>query len=383
MGSDYTVTLTVTANGDTSTEQQVVSVSDTGGTTPDCTAPTERCDRPVPIGVSSGNINDREIQFPFIVCFGGTLGARATNGTNVFALSNNHVYANENQHPLGSDIVQPGLLDNNCAQESTDIIAQLSAFKTLVFDAAACDPEVGAADPDCNTIDAAIAVTTTALVDNATPPDGYGTPSSTTIAATVGLGVQKYGRTTGLTTGSVTGINATVDVGYDSGTARFVDQIIFDDISDGGDSGSLIVINDVNKNPVALLFAGNGNSTVGNPIDLVLTEFGVTIDGETGPPPQTTATPIPGDAPVVDACNPNNASNGDQLIVAVTGSNFQSSAAVDFGERVMVQGVAFVGSTQLDVQIKVHPKATSGPRDVMVTNPGGGNDTNAGCFTVN
>ena len=78
-------------------------------------------------------------------------------------------------------------------------------------------------------------------------------------------------------------INAIVDVGYDNGTARFVDQIIITGsagaFSGSGDSGSLIVTQ-VGNNPVALLFAGNSTITVGNPIDLVLDRFNVTIDDD-------------------------------------------------------------------------------------------------------
>ena len=94
----------------------------------------------------------------------------------------------------------------------------------------------------------------------------------------------KYGRTTGQTTGKIDAINAIVNVGYDSGVARFVGQIIISpgSFSAGGDSGSLIVVQkgeDKGK-PVGLLFAGSPFITVANPIDAVLTSFGVTVDGQ-------------------------------------------------------------------------------------------------------
>jgi hypothetical protein len=93
----------------------------------------------------------------------------------------------------------------------------------------------------------------------------------------------KYGRTTGQTKGRITGINATVNVGYDSGTARFVNQIIIQpgSFSAGGDSGSLIVVQkgaDARK-PVGLLFAGSPLITIANPITAVLERFNVVIDG--------------------------------------------------------------------------------------------------------
>ncbi len=98
----------------------------------------------------------------------------------------------------------------------------------------------------------------------------------------------KYGRTTGLTKGSIALLNVTVNVGYDSGVARFVDQIAIQpgSFSAGGDSGSLIVLNPKGKGSadkrkaVGLLFAGSVLFTIANPIDAVLDRFEVTIDGD-------------------------------------------------------------------------------------------------------
>jgi len=94
----------------------------------------------------------------------------------------------------------------------------------------------------------------------------------------------KYGRTTGLTKGRVSAINAIVNIGYGSGVARFVNQIFIEPGSfcAGGDSGSLIVSNERGSNkrkPVGLLFAGSFFVTIANPIDEVLGRLKVTIDG--------------------------------------------------------------------------------------------------------
>ncbi len=215
--------------------------------------------RPAPIGVSTGHPN----------ITAGTIGCRVKKNGNVYALSNNHVYADENKASIGDNVLQPGPYDGG--ENPRDAIGTLAEFEPIVFHPRAS-----------NTIDAAIALTSTDMVGNATPTDEYGTPNSTTAAAYLGLAVQKYGRTTGLTSGVITGINATVRVGYDSGTARFVKQIIIEPgtFSAGGDSGSLIVTNDEHCNPVGLLFAGSSTITVANPIDDVLGAFGVTIDGE-------------------------------------------------------------------------------------------------------
>jgi len=218
--------------------------------------------RPVPIGVSTGNAQE---------CSAGTIGARVKKGNQVFALSNNHVYARENEAQIDEEIVQPGLYDTQCIYQKDKVIGTLADFEEIDFSASAE-----------NRIDAAIAQSDTTLLGNATPSNGYGMPRSKTADAEVGQRVQKYGRTTALTKGVVNAINATVKVGYSAGTALFVQQIVVygrTPFIKAGDSGSLLVT-DPNRNPVGLLFAGtaDGKWAIANPIEPVLTRFGVTID---------------------------------------------------------------------------------------------------------
>jgi hypothetical protein len=232
------------------------------GTTID---PTARFDRPVPIGVSTGNADDE--------CSAGTIGARVTDGTNVYALSNNHVYARENDAIAGEQVLQPGLYDTKCVYDSNNFIGTLSAFVTIKFTGGD------------NIVDAAIALSSTSNLGNSTPKGGYGIPNSTTATARIRQAVQKYGRTTQLTKGTIKAINGTFTVCYDSScslTAKFIHQIVIGpgNFSKAGDSGSLVVTDDSHAYPVALLFAGGGGTTIANPIDEVLGSFGVTIDGE-------------------------------------------------------------------------------------------------------
>ena len=150
---------------------------------------------------------------------------------------------------------------------------------------------------DCNQMDAAIAVSSAGNLGTSTPSGGYGTPQSDTVAATLGLPVQKFGRTTSATHGSITSINVTVNVGYSSGNAVFVNQIAVENVPDfiqGGDSGSLLVT-ESGLQPVGLLFADNADGTfaIANPIDLVLNNFGVSVDDSTAEPPEPTPTPDP------------------------------------------------------------------------------------------
>lgn len=226
---------------------------------------------PVPIGVSTGNSGE---------CSSGTIGARVTNGSTVFALSNNHVYARENAASLGSQVLQPGLYDTQCVNRGNNVLGTLTAFVPIEFNNFTCPANTA----DCNLVDAAIATSSVTQLDNRTPPRGYGIPNSLTVGPALGQSVQKYGRTTSLTKGTITGINAAVNVSYGTGkSAIFIDQIVISSgkpFSKAGDSGSLIVTNDAAANPVGLLFAGGGGTTIANPIDSVLGSFNVTIDGK-------------------------------------------------------------------------------------------------------
>lgn len=213
--------------------------------------------RPAPNGVSLGH--------PDITA--GTLGAVVQRGGSTFILSNNHVLANENLANLGDRALQPGPFDDGT---NADQIGTLSDYEPIVFSTGAN-----------NRLDAAIASVNAGDVTGAAP--SYGQPRNQTISASVGMRVMKYGRTTEHTKGRVQGINGTVNVGYDSGVARFTGQIIIGGggFSAGGDSGSLIVVEKGQnaRRPVGLLFAGGGGTTIANPIDEVLARFNVTIVG--------------------------------------------------------------------------------------------------------
>lgn len=96
----------------------------------------------------------------------------------------------------------------------------------------------------------------------------------------LGMRVRKFGRTTEYTEGNITLINATVNIAYNTAagakTARFVGQTITEAMSQGGDSGSLIVDATENK-AVGLLFAGSTLATIFTPITVVLSELNIVI----------------------------------------------------------------------------------------------------------
>ncbi len=215
------------------------------------------------LGVSGGNVNDETRRF----CCSGTLGALVSDGTNKYILSNNHVLGRGDQAVAGEDVSQPGLIDNNCA------------IATVVAD-------YTGASPLGSNVDAAVAQLRTGLMDGTGSIEDVGVPSSTVVAPSVGLGVAKSGRTTGFTTGTIASINTSVSVQYTKdcgGGKKFVvsytNQVVINSstFSAGGDSGSLIVTNNAQHSPVALLFAGSSTTTIGNPIGEVLTKLGTAL----------------------------------------------------------------------------------------------------------
>ena len=86
---------------------------------------TLRYPRPVPIGVSTGLADFAT----------GTLGARVSNGSTVYALSNNHVFAGVNTATIGDPILQPGPIEDG-GTDPADRIATLADYQQIDFSVA-------------------------------------------------------------------------------------------------------------------------------------------------------------------------------------------------------------------------------------------------------
>ncbi|HSV22653.1 MAG TPA: hypothetical protein VLJ17_06450 [Xanthobacteraceae bacterium] len=237
--------------------------------------------RPIPLGISGGNIHSI-IRFnkrsKIKGCFGGTLGSMVQDSSlNQFILSNNHVIADQNTAKPGERIVQPGLNDVTCLKSPTNAVATFS--KAIHINFAGGN----------NTVDAAIAAVEPGLVS----PDilFIGEIADSTATPVIALPVQKMGRTTCLTTGVIAAVNANVTVNYSEirkpKLAKFINQILVTGSSDTptfggpGDSGSLIVTQGTCPQAVALLFAGStgGGVTIANPISEVLSKLSVSMVG--------------------------------------------------------------------------------------------------------
>jgi hypothetical protein len=237
--------------------------------------------RPAPGGVSIGHY----------AITAGTLGVvvRDKSSGQRLILSNNHVLANSNDAEIGDAIIQPGSADGGLT--ATDTIAHLERYEPIRYttEPSTCSlaklySELGnllasilgsstrldvvRQQDDVNRIDAALArpIRDSDLLDEILE---IGTVSGVA-ESLLGMQVRKSGRTTGFTTGEINLVDATVSVSYGAGrTARFDGQLVAGAMSQGGDSGSLVV--DANSNQaVGLLFAGSNAATIFSPIQEVL-----------------------------------------------------------------------------------------------------------------
>ncbi len=233
---------------------------------------------PIQLGTSGGWALDKSSNG---YCCSGTLGSLITDGTNLYILSNYHVlyggYLNNNNQIIeaqtGDDVIQPGLVDLNCNSSDGQVVA------TLVDNGGSLtDPATRSA----TNVDAGIAQIVGGMVDPSGSILEIGTISNSTLAPALNLSVKKSGRTTGLTTSKIIGLNATVSVQYEKYcngpvdfTQTYTGQIVVSNkgskFLNSGDSGSLMVEN-VSTNPraVGLLFAGSNTAAIANPINDVL-----------------------------------------------------------------------------------------------------------------
>ncbi|KGN37222.1 hypothetical protein [Knoellia subterranea] len=206
-----------------------------------------------------------DVPAPGNYVFVGTLGAMVRDRTSgaTMALTNFHVACVNNTWSVGDRQVQPSLVDGGAPTGEFGSLTRAALSENI--------------DGAVITVDASEPWTATVT--------GIGGVAGST-AATVGMAVQKRGRTTEHTFGTVASTDFTVTVNYgsDVGSRTLRHQIRIDTdtsrnprFSDHGDSGS--VVQDMSRNVVGLLFAGSndGSMTFANPIQAALDELDVDL----------------------------------------------------------------------------------------------------------
>jgi hypothetical protein len=232
---------------------------------------------PILLGTSGGWRYDLANRF----CCGGTLGALVWIGGTQYILSAGHVLEGDTvrggNHRIartGDLIIQPGLVDVGCQGSLGQIVGTLVKRRSL----------------STSNVDCGIAQVVPGMVGTDGAILDIGTISSEIVLAALNQPVKKSGRTTGLTTSSISGLNATVKVAFTNecrGRTYYktlTGQIVVHNPSmafmKSGDSGSLLVEDEpTNPRAIGLLFAGNNTEAFANPIGEVLSFLGATMVG--------------------------------------------------------------------------------------------------------
>jgi hypothetical protein len=184
----------------------------------------------------------------------GTLGAIVRKGTRYFILSNAHVLALSGTAKKGAKILYPGPRDGGT--DPKHLVAKLSEFTKFVL-----------GEKFVNRADAALAEISKEHLDDLDFAIFGVKKSLGTTKAVRGMKVVKRGRTTGDTESTVQDVHFRFILEYDEvGKVGFIDQVLCERYTAGGDSGSIVADKSSGK-IVGLHFAGAGGGSVFNPID--------------------------------------------------------------------------------------------------------------------
>ncbi|MDN5312427.1 MAG: hypothetical protein PWQ68_1400 [Thermoanaerobacteraceae bacterium] len=229
--------------------------------------------------------------------FGAVVKDEKTGETLI--LSNNHVLANatdgrDGKSAVGDPILQPGAYDGG---SMSDVIAHLERFVPILKNTGEDRCPVAKSiekaanlilkvvkpnyrmqfiknTPTHNLIDAAVAKPVKPEYISQEIFD-LGSIKGTA-EPRIGMVVKKSGRTSGITSGEIKALDVMLKVMLGpSEEATFYEQILTGPMAQPGDSGSIVV--DENMNAVGLLFAGSDEATIINPIVNVMKLLKVTF----------------------------------------------------------------------------------------------------------
>lgn len=230
--------------------------------------------RPVQSGLS-------EIHYSSTAATAGHYPARVTDTTkgvwdedvevgDRVRISNCHVYAQEGNAEMGDSILQPSPYDDGRPKDETGTLAGYLPLEHGVR-----------ADVAARTVDETIDTARPHTLPAEWPSSIERDPPA------VGDTLIKTGRTTGVTEGDVIAVGASVRVRYDRGAITLRDQILTEDMSTGGDSGSPAF--DTDGGLRGVLCAGSSRVTVHSLVGNAETDFGLKLmaDTQTHEPEET------------------------------------------------------------------------------------------------
>ena len=189
-----------------------------------------------------------------------TLGAKVWKDGKAYILGNAHCYFPFwNGANKGDEIWQPSRVDGGTVKDKIGTVFEVAPFN---FEGT-------------NLVDAALAEIINPL-DVSDEIMEIGIPAYSFATVKVGDTIQKFGRTSGYTTGKVLAINTTARVNYRVGGIKklvlWKDQIMTEPMVDGGDSSSLAF--NMKKQPVGLCYAGSDRVSIFNTIQNVQDALG-------------------------------------------------------------------------------------------------------------
>jgi hypothetical protein len=197
----------------------------------------------------------------------GTLGCFVrlkTDPDGIYIMSNSHVLAKSGLAAVGTAIVQPGPSDG-----AGDPVAALTASVAFDFQAGFN-----------NLCDAAVAKLAASEATPSVAIPEIGVPKASHVELARGMTIQKTGRTTGHTIGTIRDVDYRTFMNYPRpgggfAAAGFRSQVLCERYSDAGDSGSLVC--DSAGNAVGLHWCGSASASVFSPIDFVLEGLGAEL----------------------------------------------------------------------------------------------------------
>jgi hypothetical protein len=230
-----------------------------------CTDDVRKKQRPIMGGISASH---HLVTDGTIACMCRSV-APGDDASRVYALSNNHVFANLNRANAGDELYQPSPADGGTANE---LFARVHRFVPISL-----------GELSRNRVDAAIGEVVPGIETD------FGICSIGNIAGTgepqEEMAVCKHGRSTGYTEGFVfdESLDATVRMDHNDPfvIASFQNQFRIDAPLDAifaknGDSGSL-VLNKLTKTAVGLVSAGAGGYALANRIQDVMNELQIVL----------------------------------------------------------------------------------------------------------
>nr|WP_321237076.1 trypsin-like serine protease [uncultured Psychroserpens sp.] len=176
---------------------------------------------------------------------GGTLGAlfKLKSGNKIYLLSNRHVIFDSDYNENKNKVVSPARI------HVSKSLNEINTIGKIIWSSQKHDDILDAAIAEVNDKTKSCIDIGKYCVNNELSFNGIA-------KAKIGDSIKKFGKTTGLTYGEIKSINCTVNVSKNIKTPKiFRRQILTSNISDYGDSGSVVINQD--NDVVGLLTGGN------------------------------------------------------------------------------------------------------------------------------